>query len=50
MKDLADIQKMRYDRGCVVYNTNNYTYGIVLNGKMRRGQRPMFSSFRVDWS
>ena len=33
MKDLADIQKMRYDRGCVVYNTNNHTYGIVLNGE-----------------
>ena len=28
MKDLADIQKMR-----VVYNTNNFRYGIVLNGK-----------------
>ena len=33
MKNLEDIQKMRYDRGCIVYNTNNYTYGIVLNGK-----------------
>ena len=23
MKDLADIQKMRYDRGCVVYTPPN---------------------------
>ena len=28
MKNLEDIQKMRYDRGCIVYNTNNYTEGI----------------------
>ena len=40
MKDLADIQKMRYDRGCVVYNTNNYTYGIVLNGKCGEDKDP----------
>ena len=40
MKGLADIQKMRYDRGCVVYNTNNYTYGIVLNGKCGEDKDP----------
>lgn len=40
MKDLADIQKMRYDRGCVVYNTNNYKYGIVLNGKCGEDKDP----------
>ena len=40
MKVLADIQKMRYDRGCVVYNTNNYTYGIVLNGECGEDKDP----------
>ena len=40
MKDLAYIQKMRYDRGCVVYNTNNYTYGIVLNGECGEDKDP----------
>ena len=40
MKKLEDIQKMRYDSGCVVYNTNNYTYGIVLNGNCGEGKDP----------
>ena len=40
MKDLADIQKMRYDRGCVVYNTNNCRYGIVLNGECGEDEDP----------
>ena len=40
MKTLEDIQRMRYDRGCVVYNTNNYTYGIVLNGKVGDDKDP----------
>ena len=40
MKNLEDIQKKRYDRGCVVYNTNNYTYGIVLNGKCGEDKDP----------
>ena len=40
MKNLEDIQRMRYDRGCVVYNTNNYTYGIVLNGKCGEDKDP----------
>lgn len=31
--NLNDIQKMRYDTGCVVFNTNNYTFGVVINGK-----------------
>ena len=39
MKKLEDIQKMRYDRGCVVYNTNNYTYGIVLICAIAKGRR-----------
>lgn len=40
MKNLEDIQKMRYDRGCVVYNTNNHNYGIVLNGKCGEDKDP----------
>ena len=40
MKNLEDIQRMRYDRGCVVYNTNNDTYGIVLNGKCGEDKDP----------
>ena len=40
MKNLEDIQRMRYDRGCVVYNTNNSTYGIVLNGKCGEDKDP----------
>ena len=40
MKTLENIQRMRYDSGCVVYNTNNYTYGIVLNGKFGDDKDP----------
>ena len=40
MKTLENIQRMRYDSGCVVYNTNNYTYGIVLNGKCGEDKDP----------
>lgn len=29
---LADIQKMRFDPGAVVYNTNNKNFAIVLDG------------------
>ena len=29
---LSDFQKMRYDNGSVVYNTNNYRFAIVLDG------------------
>ena len=40
MKTLENIQRMRYDSGCVVYNTNNSTYGIVLNGKCGEDKDP----------
>ena len=40
MKTLENIQSMRYDRGCVVYNTNNSAYGIVLNGKCGKDEDP----------
>lgn len=33
MLTIFDIQKMRYDNGSVVYNTNNNRFAIVLNGK-----------------
>lgn len=29
---IEDIQKMRFDRGCIVYNTNNYRFGVVMDG------------------
>lgn len=32
MITLEDIQKGRYTKGAVVYNTNNYNYAIVING------------------
>ena len=31
---VENFQKMRFDRGCIVYNTNNYRFGIVMNGKL----------------
>lgn len=30
--NIEDIRKMRFDRGCIVYNTNNYRFGIVMDG------------------
>lgn len=38
--NLSDIQKMRFDVGCVVFNTNNYTFGVVINGKMGNDSDP----------
>lgn len=37
---IEDIQKHRYDVGCVVFNTNNYTFGIVINGKLGSDSDP----------
>ena len=37
---LSDIQKMRYDNGSVVYNTNNYRFAIVLDGNKGKDSDP----------
>lgn len=29
--NLSNIQKIRYDIGAIVYNTNNYRYAVVLS-------------------
>lgn len=31
--DLTDVQKNRYSRGAIVYNTNNNRYAIVIDGR-----------------
>lgn len=31
-KTLDDIQRGRYSRGAICYNTNNYQYCVVING------------------
>ena len=29
---IADVQKKRFDAGCVVYNNNNQSYAVVVSG------------------
>lgn len=38
--NIADIQKMRFARGCIVYNTNNYRFAIVMNGNLGEDTDP----------
>ena len=38
--ELKDIQKSRFSRGAIVYNTNNNQYAIVVNGKKGQDDDP----------
>ena len=38
--DLSDSQKMRYSKGSVVYNTNNYRFAIVMDGSKGDNSAP----------
>jgi len=37
---IADVQKKRFDAGCVVYNNNNQSYAVVISGKAGTDKDP----------
>ena len=46
--NIYDIQKMRYDSGAIVYNTNNYQYAIVIDGNKGDDSDPCSFVFELN--
>ena len=49
-KTLADIQKQRFDRGCVVFNINNESYAIVLDGTCGEDSDPCSRVLEISYN
>lgn len=49
-KTLTDIQKQRFDRGCVVFNTNNESYAIVLDGNLGEDSDPCSRVLEISYN
>ena len=45
--NIDDIQKMRYDSGAIVYNTNNYQYAVVIDGNKGDDSDPCSFVFEI---
>lgn len=48
--NIEDVQKMRFDRGCIVYNMNNYRFGVVMDGKRGNDQDPCSEVWEISTS